>query len=115
MLARQYALPEEDVRRLRDAFSACADTMKKTGNAEEAVRRVAEATLAPGAAEDVFRLGSFTLSFYLASKVSVHGKPLELEGAYWDDVRAQLKSREEKPAASGLIILARNSGLSPAP
>jgi hypothetical protein len=71
------------------------------------VRRIADATLAPDAAAETVRLGSFVLSFYLRGAVSIDGAPLKLDGEYWDGVRNALKARSPTPAAQGLILLAQ--------
>ncbi|MDE1152246.1 MAG: hypothetical protein PW788_06900 [Micavibrio sp.] len=112
MLAQQYALTEPEVKMLADTFKdyrAKAET-----GIETALKYVAQQTLAPDASPAVERLGGFMLSFYLDGKISVDGKPVRLAGAEWDDVRAQLKQKTERPAApAGIILLPQKSGFKP--
>lgn len=109
MLGEQYAPSAARVAAMAEAFAPC-----RNQPAEVVARKMAEITTAPGASDDVFKLGSFALSFYLKGLIRVHDQPLKLEGAYWDDVRDKIAAREAQPKTpAGLIII--SSGISAGP
>ncbi|MEZ0262529.1 MAG: hypothetical protein ACAH80_16110 [Alphaproteobacteria bacterium] len=113
MLGDQYSPSAERVKALAEAFTPCRGMDPRLG-AEGVARNIASVTTAPDASDDVFKLGSFVMSFYLNGQIRVHGKPLKLEGAFWDDVREKIAAREAQPKApAGLILFASGASNGP--
>jgi len=105
MLGEQYAPSAARVAAMAEAFAPC-----RNQPAGIVARKMAEITTAPDASDDVFKLGSFALSFYLKGLIRVHDAPLKLEGAYWDEVRDKIAARDAQPKApAGLILFSSNA------
>jgi hypothetical protein len=102
MLGGQYAPSAARVRDMAEAFAECRGSTDVAATA----RKIAAITTSPAASDDVFKLGSFVMSYYLKGLLRVNNQPLKLEGAYWDDIREKIAAREAKPAKpQGLLII----------
>ncbi len=110
-MGQQYAPKASEAAEIAAAFKPYRDTLAAGGTPEQALKTVAEATLGKNTGDGTAKTGAFLLDYYLKGKISIHGQPLTLAGDYWDGVREQLKARETAPAAFGLIILPKNTGL----
>lgn len=110
MLGEQFSPTAARVKAMADAFADCRGSTDVAATA----RKIAEITTAPDASDDVFKLGSFALSFYLKGLIRVHGAPLKLDGAYWDDVREKIAARDaQSKAPAGLIIISSGAATGP--
>lgn len=114
VLGEQYAVSAAEAKQLADAFAPVRAAMADADmTAENVAREMAKITLSATVGSNIYRLGSFVLEPYLEGDIRVFGKPLKLEGGYWDEVRAQVAARDAAPATGGLLIISPKAAPTP--
>lgn len=114
VLGTQYAVTAAEAKQLADAFAPVRALVDKEAPAEDVVREMAKVTMAATIGSNTSRLGSFVLEPYLEGDVRVFGKPLKLEGAHWDEVRAQVAARNAASAPGSFLIISPKAPQPPA-
>lgn len=113
MLARQYAVTAKESASLAKSFEGYAETSASLG-LDAALKTVAAKALDAEAPEAQRKLAKFFLGFHLEGKILVQGAPVQLQGAFWDDVRERL-DRDAPKAPAGLILLAPRASFGAGP
>jgi hypothetical protein len=109
-LAQRFALahtPHADVtNNVAKSFQPVRETLRDTNDIKEALKVLAETSLASDTAYYTFKIGSRVLKSFLDGEVrnAKDNSVFELKGDYWDGVRQKIAERDLQMKDEGLLL-----------